>query len=122
MTGEEEYIRSFEDLRVWQDAMTLTEHVYKICKQLPKEEIYGLASQMKRAAISVPSNIAEGSERNGTKELIQFLYIARGSLGELQTQLMLGKRLGFYSDNKDKGLFHLRASARMEVCMRGRAA
>ncbi len=93
MTGENGYIRSFEDLRVWQEGMQLAEQVYRLCKQLPKEEIYGLASQMKRAVVSVPSNIAEGSERNGTKELIQFLYIARGFLAELQTQLMLAVRL-----------------------------
>ncbi len=93
MTGDDGYIRSFEDLRVWQEAMTLAEQVYALCEQLPKEEKYSLVSQLKRASVSVPSNIAEGSERNGTKELVQFLYIARGSLAELQTQLMLATRL-----------------------------
>jgi four helix bundle protein len=93
VTGENDYVRSYEDLRVWQEGMLLAEQVYELCKQLPKEEVYGLTSQMKRSSVSVPSNIAEGSERNGTKELIQFLYIARGSLAELQTQLMLCVKL-----------------------------
>jgi four helix bundle protein len=88
-----ERIKSYEDLRVWQDAMQLAECVYAFCQRLPKDEMYGLASQMKRAAVSVPSNIAEGSERNNTKELIQFLFIARGSLAELQTQIKLARRL-----------------------------
>ena len=88
-----EKIESFEDLRVWQDAMTLAEAVYACCKRFPKEEIYGLASQLKRSAVSIPSNIAEGSARNNTKELIQFLYIARGSLAELRTQIKLANRL-----------------------------
>jgi four helix bundle protein len=77
-------VRHYEELRVWQEAMVFAEIVYDLCKDLPREEIYGLASQLKRAVISIPSNIAEGSERNGTKELIQFLYIARGSLAEVQ--------------------------------------
>ena len=97
MTGDDGYIRSFEDLRVWQEAMALAEQVYELCGQLPKEEKYALANQMKRASVSIPSNIAEGSDRNGTKELIQFLYIARGSLAELQTQLMLSVRLKLVS-------------------------
>ncbi|MFN7185389.1 MAG: four helix bundle protein [Alphaproteobacteria bacterium] len=91
MTSER--VKSYEDLRVWQDAMQLAESVYAFCQHLPKDEIYGLASQMKRAAVSIPSNIAEGSERNNTKELIHFLYIARGSLAELQTQIKLARRL-----------------------------
>lgn len=103
MTGEDGYIKSFEDLRVWQEGMILAEQIYLLCKQLPKEESYGLSSQMKRAVVSIPSNIAEGSERNGTKELIQFLYVARGSLAEIQTQLMLCTRLGLI-DNCDQPL------------------
>ncbi len=73
--------------------MQLAECVYAFCQHLPKDKIYGLVSQMKRAAVSVPSNIAEGSERNNTRELIQFLYVARGSLAELQTQIKLARRL-----------------------------
>ena len=91
-------VKSFEDLRVWQEAMALAESVYAICKQLPKDEMYGLASQMKRSAVSIASNIAEGSERNGSKELLHFLYIAKGSLAELQTQVMLARRIEFIGD------------------------
>lgn len=91
-------VRSYEDLRVWQDGMVLAEMVYDFCQQLPKEEMYGLASQLKRAAVSIPSNIAEGSERNGTKELIHFLHIARGSLAELRTQIKLAVRLKYLSE------------------------
>lgn len=95
-----EIIKNYEDLRIWQQAMELAEIVYALCRTLPKEETYGLANQLKRSAISIPSNIAEGSARNGTKELVQFLFIARGSLAELQTQLKLANRLHFFSDVK----------------------
>lgn len=91
-------INSYEDLRVWQDGMLLAEMVYAFCRQLPREETYGLSSQLKRAAVSIPSNIAEGSERNSTKELIQFLYIARGSLAEVRTQVKLAVRLNYLSE------------------------
>ncbi len=73
--------------------MLLAKEVYQLCRQLPKEETYGLISQLKRAAVSIPSNIAEGSERNNTKEPLQFLYIAKGSLAEVETQLKLALRL-----------------------------
>lgn len=79
----------------------LTENVYRLCSRFPKDELYGLASQIKRAAVSIPSNIAEGSERNSTKELIQFLYIARGSLAEVNTQLRLAHRLHHVSIDED---------------------
>lgn len=105
-----EYIKSYEDLRIWQDAMHLAEIVYDLCSLMPKEEIYGLTSQMKRAAISVPSNIAEGSERNNTKELIQFLYIARGSLAELRTQLVFAQRMKYLTDSKDFEITYQRLS------------
>jgi four helix bundle protein len=94
-------VRSYEDLRIWQDGMLLAEMVYRLCRQMPKDEIYGLASQLKRAAVSVPSNIAEGSERSGTKELVQFLYIAKGSLAEVETQLKLAARLQLISEIND---------------------
>lgn len=98
MTGENGYIKSYEDLRVWQEAMILAELVYVLCKELPKDEVYGLASQMKRCSVSIASNIAEGSQRNGTKELIQFLHVARGSLAELQTQMQLAVRLNLIAN------------------------
>lgn len=86
--------KSHKKLRVWHEAMELTKVVYKITSELPANEKYGLVLQMRRAAISIPSNIAEGSARQGNKESIQFFTIARGSLSELDTQTDLCKGLG----------------------------
>lgn len=86
---------TYADLEVWRAAMDLVERVYKITKRFPKEEMYGLTSQLRRASVSVPSNIAEGKGRSSDKELIQFLAHARGSLFELDTQLQLAERLGY---------------------------
>lgn len=82
-------LRSFEDLIVWQQAMLLARETYKLVKLLPIEERYALSDQMRRAAVSIPSNIAEGQARNTSKEFVQFLYIAKGSNAELLTQLIL---------------------------------
>jgi four helix bundle protein len=90
--------RNHKELRAWQAAMRLVQEIYALTSTFPKEELFGLSSQMRRAAVSVPSNIAEGSARNGTKELIHFLSIASGSLSELDTQLELTKRLGYSND------------------------
>ncbi len=83
-------IRSFRDLVVWQKAMVLVEHVYGFSKLFPSDERYGLTAQIRRAAVSVPSNIAEGYGRHSTSDYIRFLQISLGSLNELQTQLELG--------------------------------
>ena len=88
-------MRSYEDLLVWQKAMLLAKMVYVIQKQLPKEEVYGLGDQIRRAVVSVPSNIAEGFGRETDKEFKHFLSIARGSLYETKTQLELAESLGF---------------------------
>lgn len=85
----------YRDLKVWQKGMEMVLAVYKIAATLPDEEKFGLANQMKRAAVSVPSNIAEGHGRNSNKEFIKFLYISRGSLLELETQIEICFRLGF---------------------------
>ena len=87
------HIQSYKDLLIWQKGVALVKSVYLLCEQLSKEEVYGLQSQMKRAAISIPSNIAEGYGRNYTKNYAQFLRIARGSLLELETQLIISKEL-----------------------------
>lgn len=90
--------RNHRNLRVWQSAVDLVDDIYRVTAKFPKEELYGLSSQMRRAAVSVPSNIAEGCARAGTKELIHFLNIAGGSLSELDTQLEIAKRQGYLSD------------------------
>lgn len=86
-------VESFRDLVVWQKSMMLVKEVYSLLEDLPKEEIFGLVSQMKRSAISIPSNIAEGSKRGTRKDYVQFLRIANGSCAELETQLILTKEL-----------------------------
>ncbi len=87
-------ITSFRDLEVWQRAMDLSVEVYELTRDFPREEVFGMASQLRRAAVSIPSNIAEGQGRSGSLEFQQFLGIARGSLCELQTQLEIAQRTG----------------------------
>ena len=87
--------RHYKELLVWQKGMNLAKLVYKLTMRFPPEERYGLTSQMRRAVVSVPSNIAEGQARRSTNEFLQFLSIAEGSLAELDTQLCLGVELGF---------------------------
>lgn len=87
-------IKSFTDLKAWQESHSLVVAIYKITKNFPKDEIYALISQMRRAAISVTSNIAEGFGRRGYKEKIQFYYLAQGSLTELKNQILVAKDVG----------------------------
>jgi len=87
-------IKSYRDLRVWQDSMALAESCYRLTRSLPKEEMYGLTSQIRRAAASVPANIAEGHGRENTRSFIQYLRVAQGSLKELETHLLLAERVG----------------------------
>jgi four helix bundle protein len=96
-------LKTYKELVVWQKAMALVTEVYRISKGFPKEETYSLTSQIRRAAISVPSNIAEGSGR-GTKELIRFLDIAYGSLLEMETQMEIAFRLEYLSENALQGM------------------
>ena len=90
-----------EQLDAWKVAMQLVKSVYQLTAVFPAEERYGLAQQMRRAAVSIPSNIAEGAGRNGVKEYVQFIGIARGSLAELETQLQIAVMLGFTSDDHE---------------------
>ncbi len=90
-----EKIHSYKDLTVWQKAIDLTEAIYNLVKYFPREEMFGLTSQIKRASVSIPSNIAEGRRRGSRKEFSQFLRIAYGSGSELETQLHIAKKLGF---------------------------
>jgi four helix bundle protein len=91
-------IQNYRELEVWKLAMELAESVYQLTDTLPEHELYGLSSQMRRCAISIPSNIAEGSARSGTKELIHFIFVARGSNAELETQLIFSHRRKYISD------------------------
>ena len=95
--GRNNGAKSYRDLLVWQKSMALAKQVYKITTGFPSEEKFGLISQMRRAAVSVPSNIAEGQARNTTGEFIQFISHAEGSLAELDTQLTLAVELDFLS-------------------------
>ncbi|MFZ2886444.1 MAG: four helix bundle protein [Minisyncoccia bacterium] len=85
----------YRELIVWQKAMDLVEIIYRMTEQFPKSEMYGLTSQMRRCSVSIPSNIAEGSKRRTKADFKNFLSIALGSTAELETQLMLAKRIGF---------------------------
>ena len=86
---------SYKELIVWQKSIQLVIDIYKLTKIFPKEETYGLSSQMQRAVVSIPSNIAEGNDRNSSKEFSQFLRIARGSLAELETQIIISEKIGY---------------------------
>ena len=100
-------ISNYQDLIVWQKSIDLVEEVYQLVKYLPKDELYALSDQMRRSAVSVPSNIAEGQQRNSRKEFINFLSIAKGSNAELQTQLLICKRLHFLSEEQTSQDFAL---------------
>jgi len=95
---------SFKDLRVWQEAMKLTTEMYKATVGFPKHELYGLSQQIRRAAVSVPSNIAEGKGHYSDKEFAHFLFHARGSLLELQTQLLIAEELQYLSKEETQRL------------------
>ena len=89
---------NYQDLRVWQQAMVLAAHVYRTTEKFPKHELYGLVSQTRRAAVSVASNIAEGKGHRSDREFLHFLYHARGSLFELETQILLSQQLQYISE------------------------
>ena len=93
--------RKYQQLIVWQKAMLLVNHIYQCTQHFPDNEKFGLTSQLRRAAVSVPSNIAEGSGRGSDKDFCRFLYLARGSLTEIETQLLIAQQLGFYKINQD---------------------
>ena len=86
-------LKSYKELFVWQKSIELVEKIYNLTSKLPKEEIYGLSSQMRRSAVSIPSNMAEGYARKNKKEFVQFLRISYGSGAELETQIIISKNL-----------------------------
>ena len=89
-----------KDLDIWKLGIELVEKVYEMTAEFPKEEIYGLTNQMRRATVSIPSNISEGAARSSKKEFIQFLYIALGSLAELETQAIISEKLGYLKNHQ----------------------
>ncbi len=95
---------SFRDLRVWQEAMKLAADIYRSTETLPRHELYGLSQQIRRAAVSVPSNIAEGKGHHSDKEFAHFLFHARGSLLEVQTQLLIAEELQYLSREETQRL------------------
>jgi four helix bundle protein len=95
----EQALRGYRDLRAWQQAMALVTEIYRITRAFPKEELYGLVSEIRRAAVSSPSNLAEGHGRNSRNEFRQFIGQARGSLSEVETQLEISKNLGYVKAN-----------------------
>ena len=97
-------LKSYRDLEVWQKAMDLVVACYQITKKFPKNEVYGLINQLQRAAVSIPANIAEGRERQYSKEFIQYLSIAYGSLAELETHIQIAERLTYIDMNQLKKL------------------
>jgi len=97
-------IRSYRELVVWQKSVDLAEKVYRATERLPPSERFGLANQMRRAAVSIPSNIAEGQSRNSTGEFQQFLGVSKGSLAELETQTLLAGRLKYFLPEQVTGL------------------
>lgn len=96
-------VRSYEDLKIWQRSIVLAKAIYEQTRTFPVEERYGITNQLRRAAVSVASNIAEGQARQHTKEFCQFLFLALGSLAEIDTQLIIAKEIG-YADAKRVGL------------------
>ena len=95
-------ISTYKDLLIWQKGIEIVKETYLICKEISKKELYGLQSQIKRSSISIPSNIAEGWGRKYTKSYIQFLKYSRGSLLELETQIIIAKELNFISGESFK--------------------
>ena len=94
-----EKIKNIQDLRIWQKGIEVVKDIYILTKQLPREELYGLTSQMRRSAVSIPSNIAEGFKRYHNKEYKQFLYISLGSCAELETQIIIANELNYINDD-----------------------
>ena len=97
----------YYDLEAWKVSMDLAQKIYELTAAFPKEELFGICSQMRRAAVSIPSNIAEGSARQSAKDNVRFLKIAAGSLAELETQVVLAQRIGFLSSENAEHLKEL---------------
>jgi four helix bundle protein len=102
-------MQTHKDLDVWKESMKLAKQMYILTTNFPKEETYGLISQIRRSAVSIPSNIAEGAARNSNKEFIQFLYISLGSISELETQLLISQEIGIIEYSSfEESIEHIR--------------
>lgn len=97
-------VKDYRELIVWQKTMDFMEYIYRATSKFPKEELYGLVSQMRRAAVSIPSNIAEGQARNTTRDFLHFLAIAYGSLKEVETQVLISERLDYINKQQSNNL------------------
>jgi len=95
-------MKTHKDLNVWNKSLEFVTEIYRLTKTFPKSEIYGLVNQLRRASVSVPSNISEGAARQSKKEFVQFLYISLGSAVEIETQLIISKNLGYIKDKDYK--------------------
>lgn len=112
-------VKSYRDLKVWQKSMDFVEMIYVCTERFPKAETYGIISQIRRAAVSLPSNIAEGSVRKSTKEFIRFVNMAYGSVAELETQVMISRRLNFLAaEEADKAADTLKEIGLMLASLR----
>lgn len=100
-------VKSYRELLVWQKGIDLVRSIYQLTKGFPNQEVYGLSSQLQRAAVSVPSNIAEGQAREHSGEFRRFLYIAVGSLAEVDTQLEIAKQLNYFQEENIKEIYDL---------------
>lgn len=98
MSDEQKKPQSYRDLLVWQKGIALTLAVYRLTQRFPSEERFGLMAQLRRAAVSIPSNIAEGQARQTTREFVQFIAYAEGSLAEVDTQIVISRQLGYGTD------------------------
>ena len=107
--------KQFTDMTVWQDSHKLALNIYKATRQFPRDELFGLTSQVRRAAVSVPSNLAEGFNRLSLKEKVQFYSISMGSVSEVQSQLMLAKDLGYLSPDELTNLLILSESVHKQL-------
>jgi four helix bundle protein len=100
----ESKILSYRDLEVWKNGVKLAKDIYRLTETFPNHELYALTSQLRRASVSVSSNIAEGFVRNSTKDFVRFLYISLGSLAEIETQIEIAKELNYTENNKTEAL------------------
>ena len=100
-------MKTHKDLQIWQKGISFVKTVYEATASYPQAEQFGLTSQMRRSAVSIPSNIAEGCGRNSNKELVQFLYIALGSSSELETQIIISNELGFLNKEKTDSILSM---------------